>query len=322
MKLMVDGVWHPDHAGAVGLGMAATPMACEAFSGRVTVDGASGFPTQAGRYHLYVSYACPFAHRTLIFRALKKLEDVVSISVLDPRWAGPQGWCFADGPRSTVDHAEGCDFLHEIYTLAKPDFTGKVSVPVLWDKETHTIVNAESEDISFMLNAEFDEFGDDEIDFYPEDLRHLIDDLDCFLSDNIVSGVYKAGFATSQAAYDAAIDNLFFALGEVETRLHIGPYLFADRLTESDWRLFPTLVRFDTVYYGLFRCNQRRIADYHRLSAYLRRLYETPSVAETVKFDHIKRHYYDDLGLIDPTIVPRGPALDRGLPAGPSGPLP
>jgi glutathionyl-hydroquinone reductase len=316
MKLMVDGVWHPDHPGGAGLGMAATPMACEAFTGRVTADGSSGFPAQAGRYHLYVSHACPFAHRTMIVRALKKLEDAISVSVLHPRWAGSVGWYFAEGPDSTVDHANGCAFLHEVYALAKPDFTGKVSVPVLWDKETRTIVNAESEDIAFMLNAEFDEFaGDDELDLYPEDLRPLIDDLDRFISDNIVSGVYKAGFATSQQAYDAAFDNLFFALSELETRLHIGSYMFADRLTESDWRLFPTLVRFDTVYYPLFRCNQRRVADYPRLSAYLRRLYEIPGIAETVKFDHIKRHYFDDLGLIDPTIVPRGPALDQGLPS-------
>lgn len=314
MKLMVDGVWHPDHPDGAGLGMAATPMACEAFRGRVTADGSSGFQAAAGRYHLYVSHACPFAHRTMIFRALKKLEDTISVSVLHPRWAGPQGWCFADGPDSTVDHANGCDYLHQVYALARPDFTGKVSVPVLWDKQTRAIVNAESEDISFMLMAEFDAFGDDEIDYYPEDLRPLIDDLDRFISETIVSGVYKAGFATGQQAYEAAFDNLFFALGEIETRLHIGPYLFGERLTEADWRLFPTLVRFDTVYYPLFRCNQRRIADYPRLSAYLRRLYDIPGIAGTVRFDHIKRHYYDDLGLIDPTITPKGPALERGLP--------
>ena len=318
MKLMVDGVWHPDHPHGAGLGMAATPMACPAFRDRVTADGTSGFPAQAGRYHLYVSPACPFAHRTLIVRALKRLEDAISVSVLHPHWAGPDGWCFGEGADSTIDHANGCDYLYEVYALAKPDFTGKVSVPVLWDKQTCTIVNAESEDISFMLIGEFDEFaGDDELDLYPADLRHLIDDLDRFVSENIVSGVYKAGFATSQAAYEAAFDDLFFALGELETRLHIGPYLFADRITESDWRLFPTLVRFDTVYYPLFRCNQRRIADYPRLSAYLRRLFDVPGVAGTVKFDHIKRHYFDALGLIDPTITPKGPALDRGLPAGP-----
>ncbi len=314
MKLMVDGVWHPDYRGGASLGMISMPMACEAFQGWVTADGASGFPAEAGRYHLYVSYACPFAHRTLIFRALKKLGDAIPISVLDPRWGGEHGWCFGQGPRSTIDHVQGCRYLYEVYALAKPDFTGKVSVPVLWDTLEQTIVNTESEDISFMFNSAFDGFGDDEFDFYPEDLQSAIDDLDRFLSETIVSGVYKAGFATSQEAYEAAFDDLFFALGEIEARLHAGPYLFGDRLTESDWRLFPTLVRFDTVYYGRFRCNQRRIADYPELSAYLRRLYEIPGVDETVRFDHIKRHYYDDLGLIDPTIVPGGPALDRGLP--------
>jgi putative glutathione S-transferase len=238
--------------------------------------------------------------------------------VLHPHWAGPQGWCFGEGPDSTIDHANGCYYLYEVYALAKPDIAGQVSVPVLWDKETRTVVNAESEDIAFMLNSEFDDFaGDDDLDLYPEDPRHLIDDLDRFVADNIVSGVYKAGFAASQQAYDAAFDNLFFALSELETRLHVGPYMFGDRLTETDWQLFSTLVRFDTVYYPLFRCNQRRIADYRRPSACLRRLYDIPGVAETVQFDHIKRHYFDDLDLIHPTIVPKGPALDRGLPVGP-----
>jgi len=287
-----------------------------AFRGKVTADGSSGFKAEAGRYHLYVCYACPWAHRTLIVRALKGLEDVISVDVVDP-FMGAQGWTFDDirdgsrSPGATGDRVNGRAALHEVYTLAKPDYTGRVTVPVLWDKQTGTIVNNESAEIIRMLNSEFDEFADRSVNLSPAALLPEIDAINADVYDRVNNGVYKAGFATDQAAYDEAVTRLFDALEMLEARLSAHRWLVGDRLTEADIRLFTTLLRFDPVYHGHFKCNVRRIVDYPNLDGYLRDLYQQPAIAETVNFDHIKRHYYMTHEDINPTrIVPIGPALD------------
>jgi putative glutathione S-transferase len=277
----------------------------------VTADGSSGFKAEPGRYHLYVSYACPFAHRTLIFRKLKKLEDVISISVLDPYWGRPEGWTFSDCDGCTADTAGGFDYLHQLYTKANPHYTGKVTVPLLWDKDQGTAVNNESADIIRMLNREFDAFGDATVDFYPAHLRREIDEVNRFVQRYVNTGVYRAGFAATQAIYDKAVGELFQAFDQLEHRLSQRCYLVGDWITEADWRLFTTLIRFDTVYYGALNCNLRRLVDYPNLWRYTQALYHTPGVTETVHFDHIKRHYYDHYtGIINRTIIPHGPALD------------
>lgn len=278
------------------------------FRERVTRDGSSGFPAEPGRYHLYVSWACPWAHRTLIFRKLKQLEDVIDVSVV--HWLmADNGWEFTGEDGSTPDRVNGKRYLHEVYTLARPDYTGRVTVPVLWDRKTSTIVNNESAEIIRMLNSEFDDFGDPDLDFYPGELRGEIDRVNEFVYHRVNNGVYKAGFATRQTAYEEAVSALFEALDELEGRLAHSRYLVGDRLTEADWRLFTTLVRFDAVYHGHFKCNLRRIRDYTHLHRYLRRLYEHPGVAETVHMDHIKKHYYASHRMINPTgVVPLGPA--------------
>ena len=318
MKLMVDGVWHLDYQNGEKLGATSLPCRADAFKDVIAADGSSGLRAEPGRYHLYVSYACPFAHRTLIYRKLKKLDDVISFSVVHPLWA-ERGWYFEEGPYSTPDHVNGAGFLHELYAKAKPDYTGKVTVPTLWDKKEGTIVNNESAEIIRMLNSAFDAWGDVGLDLYPEALGAEIDDMSAVIEAEIASGVYRVGFAKSQEAYDAAFDRLFAALDELEARLGKTPFLVGGRLTEADWRLFPTLVRFDSVYYPVFRCNLRRIADYPALSDYLRRLYNIPGVAETVRLDDIKMHYYDGWGwgMVDSRIVPKGPALDLALPEEP-----
>lgn len=276
----------------------------------ITADGASGFPAEPGRYHLYVSYGCPWAHRTLIVRTLKRLNAVVSVSVVEPV-IGPQGWAFGDTARGTADTLYGHRYLHELYTRAQPSFTGIVTVPVLWDRRERTIVSNESSEIIRMFNTAFDACGGDAtIDLYPEPLRPTIDALNHWIYDDINNGVYQAGFATTQAAYEQAVDRLFAALDELERRLAGQPYLAGERLTEADWRLFPTLVRLDVAYHGLFKCNVRRLVDYPRLWDYTRRLYRTPGIAETVRIDHIKRLYYS-LSALNPTgILPKGPVLD------------
>lgn len=277
------------------------------FRDRVTRDGSSGFPAQAGRYHLYVSWACPWAHRALIFRKLKKLEEVIDVSVV--HWLmADNGWEFTGTDGSTPDRVNGKSCLHEVYTLARPDYTGRVTVPVLWDREKQTIVNNESAEIIRMLNSEFDDFGDDSLDFYPAALRSEIDSVNEQVYHNVNNGVYKAGFATTQQAYEKAVSALFQTLDELEERLEGEDYLVGGRLTEADWRLFTTLVRFDAVYHGHFKCNLRRIRDYPNLRAHLRRLYDYPGVAETVHMDHIKNHYYVSHDMINPTgVVPLGP---------------
>jgi putative glutathione S-transferase len=292
------------------------------FRNWVTADGApgpsgsGGFKAEAGRYHLYVSLACPWAHRTLIFRKLKKLENLVSVSIVDPLML-ESGWEFKDRDGGTVDHLFGSKTLWEVYARAAPDYSGRVTVPVLWDKKTGTIVNNESSEIIRMFNSAFDGLTGSTEDFYPEDLRADIDALNAVVYDAVNNGVYKSGFATTQQAYEESVVRLFAALDMLDERLGKGRYLFGDRLTEADWRLFTTLVRFDAVYVGHFKCNIRRIEDYRHLSAYLRDLYQTSGVRETVDMRHIKEHYYRSHRTINPTgIVPVGPDLDFERPHG------
>jgi glutathionyl-hydroquinone reductase len=286
------------------------------FRGAVTADGSSGFPAAPGRYHLYVSRACPWAHRTIIVRRLKGLEDVVSLSVVDPV-RDERGWAFTEGPGHGPDTLNGFAFLAEAYERSDPDFGGRVTVPVLWDRVTRQIVSNESADIIRMLNAEFDAWGDAAVDLYPPDLREEIDRVNDRVYRTVNNGVYRAGFATTQEAYEEAFALLFATLDDLDRRLASQRYLTGERVTEADWRLFTTLVRFDAVYALHFKCNLRRIVDYPSLWPYLRELYQAPGVAETVDFDHIKRHYYLTHTSINPTgIVPAGPALDLTLPHG------
>jgi putative glutathione S-transferase len=277
----------------------------------ITVDGSSDYPAEAGRYHLYVSLACPWAHRTLIFRKLKGLEESISISIVDP-YMGPQGWAFSDYPGCTPDTVNGFDHLHQLYTLVRPDYTGRVTVPVLFDKHTRTIVNNESAEIIRMLN---DAFAGSGPDFFPQELEEEMTAVNAEVYDGVNNGVYKVGFATRQAAYEEAFDALFAALDKLEQRLSHRRYLLGERITAADWRLFVTLLRFDAVYFGHFKCNLRRIVDYPNLWDYLRELHQVPGVADTVNMDHIKIHYYRSHKTINPTgIVPKGPLLDFTLP--------
>jgi putative glutathione S-transferase len=323
MGKLVRGVWHDEWYDTKST-QGAFVRGESSFRHRVTRDGTSGFKAEPGRYHLYVSLACPWACRTLIFRKLKKLEQAISISIVDPLM-GEQGWAFTDYPGSIFDTVNGFSYLHQVYAAADPDYTGRVTVPVLFDKRTKQIVNNESAEIIRMLNSEFDDFADATVDFCPPALREEIDAINALVYDNVNNGVYKAGFATAQAAYEQAFDALFATLDELEKRLARRRYLVGGRITEADWRLFTTLVRFDAVYVGHFKCNLRRLLDYANLWGYTRDLYQVPGVAETVSLDHIKRHYFMSHLTINPTrIVPKGPALDfttvhhRGLLSGAS----
>ncbi len=285
-----------------------------AFRGRVTADGSSGFPAVADRYHLYVSLACPWAHRTVIMRHLKGLEHAIGMTVVDPV-RGERGWHFnADDP----EPLHGWNFLSEAYLATEPSFDARVTTPVLWDKSTGRIVSNESSDIIEMFNSEFNEIAEHpERDFYPEALREEIDELNAFVYANVNDGVYKAGFASTQQAYEDAVFPLFAALDSLDDRLSTRRYLTGERITLVDWRLFVTLVRFDAVYVGHFKCNLRRIIDYPHLSSYLRDLYQHAGVSDTVNFDHIKRHYYMTHGDINPhRVVPAGPVLDLCAPHG------
>lgn len=287
-----------------------------AFRHWVTADGSSGYPAAPGRYQLYVSLACPWAHRTLIVRALKKLEEVVAVSVVEAVMSD-QGWVFST---ALPDHANGFSHLHQLYSTSRPDYVGRVSVPVLWDTQTRTIVSNESADIVRMLNQAFNAFGDAQVDLYPPALRSEIDRINTFVYDNINNGVYRCGFASSQVAYEQAFARLFDALDRVESMLALGPYLVGPAATEADWRLFTTLARFDAVYFGHFKCNRNRIEDFPHLSRYLRELFLVPGVAQTVNIDHIKRHYYMSHPHINPSrIVPVGPRLNFLTPAGQAG---
>ncbi|WP_299934375.1 glutathione S-transferase family protein [uncultured Nitratireductor sp.] len=319
MGLLVDGVWRDQWYDTSKTG-GRFERSKSQFRDFVTKDGAPaegrerGFRAEPGRYHLYVSLACPWAHRTLIFRKLKKLENVISVSVVH-HFMGENGWTFLREDGATGDDLYGFDFMHQIYTKADPSYSGRVTVPVLWDKKTETIVSNESAEIIRMLNEAFDEWGDASLDFYPQDLRAEIDATNDLVYDNINNGVYKAGFATTQAAYEEAFKALFDTLDQVEDRLSRQRYLTGSQLTEADWRLFTTLVRFDPVYVGHFKCNLRRIDDYPNLSNYLRELYQAPGVAETVDMLHIKAHYYGSHKTINPTgVVPLGPELNLDAP--------
>lgn len=321
MGLLVEGVWHDrwrDTAASGGRFVRKD----SAFRNWVTPDGApgptgrGGFKAEPGRYHLYVSLACPWAHRTLIMCALKGLEGAISVSVV--HWLmREQGWTFAEGPGTVPDTVNNAAFLHQVYTAADPRYSGRATVPVLWDKRSGTIVSNESSEIIRMLNSAFNGVGAEPGDHCPEPLRPEIDALNARVYGTVNNGVYKAGFATSQAAYESAVFPLFEALDTLEQRLADRRFLFGDAQTLADWRLFTTLVRFDAVYVGHFKCNLRRIYDYPNLFGYLRDLYQTPGVAETVDFDHIKRHYYVTHGDINPTrIVPVGPVQDLTTPHG------
>ncbi len=282
------------------------------FRQKVSADGSSSFPAESGRYHLYVSLACPWASRAVIFRKLKGLEDVIGLTVVDPV-RDDRGWRFtADEP----DPINGFEYLAEAYKLSEPGFDGRVTVPLLWDRKQNTAVNNESSEVIRMLNSEFNEWaGDPDLDLYPEALRVEIDRINDRVYHGINNGVYRCGFATTQPAYEEAFIELFEALDWADDLLAQRRYLTGDRITEADWRLFVTLVRFDAVYVGHFKCNQRRIADYDNLSGYLRELYQYPGIRETVDFDHIKRHYYITHPGINPTqVVPMGPVLDLDSP--------
>ncbi|MCJ8519510.1 putative glutathione S-transferase [Pseudorhizobium tarimense] len=277
--------------------------------GEADPTGEGGFKAEAGRYHLYVALICPWASRTLIGRALKKLEDVISVSIVEPALSD-QGWRFGDYPGSDLDDVNGASFLHEIYTSADSVYTGRATVPVLFDKERRTIVNNESADILRMLNSGFGSLGDESIDLYPEDLRAQIDGLNERIYPMLNNGVYRTGFATTQIAYEEAFADVFTMLDELETRLeNRGPFLFGDRMTEADVRLFVTLIRFDAAYHGLFKCNLRRLADYPSLSRYVETVLAIPGVRGTVNIDHIKRGYYSIKALNPTGIVPVGPQL-------------
>ena len=309
MGMMIGGEWHREDRVATAAD-GRYERATTSFRDFVTADGSSGFRAEPGRYHLYVAHACPWAHRTMILRTLRKLDTAISVSVVDPHLSD-EGWHFSDGPGCDPDRVNGARFLRDVYKRARDDFTGRVSVPVLWDKKEATIVNNESPEIVRMLNTAFNEWGDGEPDLYPEPLRREIDAVNEAVYEHVNNGVYKTGFATTQDAYEEAFEALFATLDELEARLGRQRYLVGDGITEADWRLFPTLVRFDAVYVGHFKCNKRRIEDYPNLGSYLRDLYQLPGIAGTVNMDHIKRHYYGSHLRINPTgIVPKGPALD------------
>jgi len=319
MGKLIDGVWHDVGYDTKKSGGRFVRWDSQ-FRNWVTADGSSGFAAEPGRYHLYVSLACPWAHRTLIIRRLKGLEDVVPVSVVHWHMA-ENGWVFGtNGPRGddcTGDRLGGRSHLHQVYTDAKADYSGRVTVPVLWDTRSHTIVSNESSEIIRMFNGAFDAWGDASRDFYPADLRDEIDTVNATVFEKVNNGVYRAGFATSQEAYEEAFDELFATLDDLDERLARRCYLLGDRLTEADWRLFTTLLRFDPVYHGHFKCNRRRLADYPNLWPYTRELYQMPGVAETVNFHHIKHHYYVSHRTINPTgIVPKGPDIDFAEPHG------
>jgi len=292
------------------------------FRNWVTADGGpgpsgeGGFEAAPGRYHLYVSYACPWAHRTLIFRRLKGLEEMISLSVV--HWLlGPDGWSFDEGDGVIPDGVNHARYLREVYLAARPDYSGRVSVPVLWDKERRTIVSNESSEIIRMFNSSFDRLGARAGDYYPLALRSEIGALNERIYRAVNNGVYRAGFAATQAAYEEAVGELFEALDWLEERLSARRYLTGEAITEADWRLFTTLVRFDAVYVGHFKCNLRRLVDYPNLSGYLRDLYQQPGIAGTVRLDHIKAHYYRSHTTINPSgIVPLGPIVDYAAPHG------
>ncbi|WP_372570456.1 glutathione S-transferase family protein [Ruegeria jejuensis] len=322
MGLLIDGVWHDQWYDTKTTGGAFKRSEAK-FRNWITADGSpgpsgeGGFAAQSGRYHLYVSMACPWAHRTLIFRQLKGLADHISVSVVHPDMLD-QGWTFEmDDYGATGDTLYGLTHAHQVYTKADPGFSGRVTVPILWDKERETIVSNESAEIIRMFNSAFDGLTGNTLDFWPEPMRDAIENVNARIYDSVNNGVYKCGFATTQAAYDAAIDPLFDRLDWLEERLSRNRYLMGEQLTEADWRLFTTLIRFDPVYHLHFKCNRNRLVDYPNLWAYTRELYQWPGVAQTVNMDHIVRHYHYSHDSINPhRIIPTNPVLDYGTPHG------
>lgn len=321
MGILIDGIWHDrwyDTASTQGRFVRSDSQ----FRHWVTADGSAGqtghggFQAEKGRYHLYASYACPWASRALIFRTLKSLQDKVSLSIV--HWhMGPDGWKFATDNGSAGDPLYEAELLRDLYLKVDPRYSGRVTVPILWDKETATIVSNESSDIIRMFNSAFDQLGAADIDFYPKHLRQEIDEVNRRVYDSVNNGVYKAGFATTQQAYREAVTAVFDALDWLEARLSIQPYLVGTQITEADWRLFTTLVRFDAVYFGHFKCNLKRLLDYPALWAYTRELYQHPGIAETVNMEHIKGHYYGSHTSINPNgIIPLGPTIDWWEPHG------
>lgn len=277
------------------------------FRDTIEASADAKFPAESGRYHLYVSLACPWAHRTLIFRTLKGLEEHISVSVVSPDML-ENGWEFGQYDGATEDHLFGFDYMHQVYTKVQADITTRVTVPVLFDKHSNQIVNNESADIIRILNTAFNQLTGNHVDYYPSELHEQIDLINSYVYDNINNGVYKSGFATTQAAYEEAVVALFNALDTVEATLAKQRYLVSDALTEADWRLFTTLIRFDPVYVGHFKCNLKQIADYPNIFNYMKELYQIEGVAQTTNFDHIKRHYYFSHTMINPTqVVPKGP---------------
>ena len=315
MGLLVDGQWYDTDASDGRFQREES-----GFRNWITADGSAGpsgiggFKAEPNRYHLYVSLACPWAHRTMIYRKLKGLEDMISVSVVHP-FMGENGWTFAEGEGVVADPVLNANYLYEVYTAANPDYTGRVTVPTLWDKKTNTIVSNESSEIIRMFDSAFDEVGALPGDCTPSALLADIEAMNDLIYPAINNGVYRTGFATTQAAYEEAVVEIFDALDILEQRLEAQRYLTGDTITEADWRLFTTLVRFDAVYVGHFKCNIRRIIDYPNLWGYLRDLYQVPGIAETVDMDHIKEHYYGSHANINPTrIVPVGPYLDFTTP--------
>jgi glutathionyl-hydroquinone reductase len=316
MGVLIEGVWRdeelPQETGSGGEFRRANSR----FRERITVDGSSGFKAESGRYHLYVAHGCPWAHRALIYRALKNLDGLISVAYAIPGLK-KNGWTFEndpDYPDCTPDTVNGFHYLHEAYTASDKRYTGKVTVPTLWDKKTRRIVNNESSEIIRMLNSEFNAITGNTDDYYPTLLRSEIDVLNARIYGNVNNGVYRCGFARSQAAYEEAYDGLFATLDELEERLSRRRYLVGRQLTEADWRLFPTLVRFDVAYFSLFKCNKRRIADYPNLSNYMRELYRVPGVSATVKPRYYVINYYS-IAKLNPTgIIPKGTPVDLEQP--------
>lgn len=320
MGLLVDGVWHDRWYDTASTGGRFVRSESQ-FRNWITPDGSAGpsgkagFKAEPGRYHLYISLACPWASRVLMIRALKGLEDMIGLSVVNPYMA-EHGWTFAPGPGVIADPVAGLDYLYQLYLRADPDYSGRVTVPVLWDLKQNTIVSNESAEIMRMFNSAFDGIGAKPGDYAPEALLPEIDAINAEVYDAVNNGVYKAGFATEQGAYENAVTALFACLDRLEERLSEREYLVGDQLTEADIRLFTTLIRFDSVYFGHFKCNLRQLVDYPALWAYTRRIYNLPGIAGTVDFDHIKQHYYRSHPSINPTrIVPKGPVLDLSPPA-------
>ena len=321
MGVMIDGNWHDQWYDTANNGgrfvrpdsqfrHLVTP------EGQAGPTGEAGFRAEVGRYHLYVSLACPWAQRTLIYRQLKGLETAITLSVVHWRML-EHGWNFAPGPGVISDPLHSADYLYEVYRAADPHYSGRVTVPVLWDRQTHRIVNNESSDIIRMFNTAFDGVGATPGDFYPVALRPAIDALNARIYDTLNNGVYRAGFATTQSAYEEAVRALFATLDVLEAQLGVTRYLVGDVPTEADWRVLPTLLRFDAVYVGHFKCNLRRLVDYPNLWAYTRDLYQLPGVAQTFNLEHAKRHYFESHAVINPSgIVPLGPLLDFQAPHG------